>query len=143
MPTLHLGVIDVPYEADKKSTGDVAEILEAEYHIMETFFHAEEPAIIAALEQSIGDSLEDLLSRGRPGANSLAAAEQDIQTAFMKFIDSEEMAAIGVAGVPTLAALRGINHRLKHPYAKGNPRRPSFKDTGTFEQSFRAWLTED
>ncbi len=63
--TLHLGVIDIPYsdasytaapkgrkigrarrgkitapppQSNHKTTGDVAEILEAKYHIMETFF---------------------------------------------------------------------------------------------------------
>jgi hypothetical protein len=57
---------------------------------------------------------------------------------FNEFIDRRGMD--GMPGVPTDAARLGINHRLKHPYAKANPERPSFKDTGTYMQSFTAWV---
>jgi hypothetical protein len=36
--TLHLGVIDIPYEDEDTTTGDVAEYLEEKYQIMQTFF---------------------------------------------------------------------------------------------------------
>ena len=38
MITFHLGVIDVPYEDENTTTGDVAEYLEEKYQIMQTFF---------------------------------------------------------------------------------------------------------
>nr|WP_245168508.1 hypothetical protein [Enterobacter roggenkampii] len=37
MITFHLGVIDVPYEDENTTTGDVAEYLEEKYQIMQTF----------------------------------------------------------------------------------------------------------
>jgi hypothetical protein len=72
---------------------------------------------------------------------NFTAAESAIKTEFNKFIDSKAMDGVQ-PGVPTAAALAGVNHRLKHPYAKGNPVRPSFKDTGLFEQSMRSWIEE-
>ncbi|MFK2871852.1 hypothetical protein IR203_24655, partial [Salmonella enterica subsp. enterica serovar Weltevreden] len=38
MITFHLGVIDIPYEDENTTTGDVAEYLEEKYQIMQTFF---------------------------------------------------------------------------------------------------------
>jgi hypothetical protein len=52
----------------------------------------------------------------------------------------QEIESMGLRGVPTKAALKGINHRLRHPYRKSNPRRPSFVDTGLYVASFRAWM---
>jgi hypothetical protein len=157
---LLLGVLDIPYEKQAprrvgvrrrggrttafsapasggQTTGDVAEILEAKYHVMEVFVEEHLDDITGALGQSLSDALEDAMG-GAPGGNATTAAEADIQAMFNKFIDSSEMEGLGIPGVPTQAALKGINHRLLHPYAKSNPRRPSFKDTGQYEQTFRA-----
>jgi hypothetical protein len=38
-----------------------------------------------------------------------------------------------------LAALHGVSHRFKHPYAR-RARRPSFIDTGLYQNSFAAWV---
>ena len=37
MITFHLGVIDLPYEDENTTTGDIAEYLEEKYQIMQTF----------------------------------------------------------------------------------------------------------
>jgi hypothetical protein len=58
---------------------------------------------------------------------------------FNEFIDRRGMDGMEL-DVPTTAARLGINHRFLHPYAKANPERPSFKDTGTYMQSFTAWV---
>lgn len=141
MPTLHLGVLDVAYSDGGKSTGDIAEILEEKYHVMENFFQLHESDIAQALEQSIGDKIQDMLNGAPIGGNSMAAAMADIQTLFNRFIDSKEMDGLGYPGVPTKASLLGVNHRMKHPYAKRGPR-PSFRDTGTYEGAFRSWIEE-
>lgn len=167
MTTLHLGVIDIPYatnvpEAQRRSvvrrrpdgsiesftaapsggetTGDVAAFLEEEYHVMEVFYEdVGSDAIAKALEVSARDALENMMM-GSPADISLTkAAEDEIAAAFKLFLVQQEMDGV-VGGVPTKAALAGVNHRLKHPYAKGNPERPSFIDTGTYENSFRAWV---
>ena len=141
MTTLHLGVLDAAYTTGDKTTGDVAEILEDKYRIMGNFFDAHQGDIVSALEESIGDSLDNLLMGAPPGGNATAAAAADIETLFHRFISTGEMeTGEFVEGVPTQAALKGVNHRLAHPYAKGNPRRPSFRDTGLYEASFKAWI---
>lgn len=141
MTTLHLGVVDTAYTAGGKTTGDVAEILESKYRIMGNFYDAHQNDIAVALEASIGDALDNLLMGAPPGDNATAAVAGDIETLFHRFISDAEMeTGEFVSGVPTKAALRGVNHRLAHPYAKGNPRRPSFRDTGLYEASFKAWI---
>lgn len=163
--TLHLGVIDQPYanyqapekvpqakkgKANKpikqkssvvtKSTGEVAEILEEKYGIMQAFADTKLPMIAKALENSIAGELETLLMGGPPGRNPFAGAESSITTMMKNFISSMEVEQSGIEGVPTQAALDGVNHRLKKPYAKANPRRPSFIDTSLYMDSMICWF---
>lgn len=163
--TLHLGVLDQPYNefappkkiarakkgkknrpvkptstAATKTTGEVAEILEEKYGVLDTFAFARLPDIATALENSIAGELETLIMGGRPSGNPFQGAESAITTMMKKFISSQEIEHMGIAGVPTQAALDGVNHRLKHPYAKKNPARPSFMDTTLYWQSLRAWF---
>lgn len=124
-----------------QTTYDVATILEAKYHIMETFLEEVGANLLsAAFAHSAEVALESLLM-GRPAAEISLTAEatSEIEAAFRDFLSLRMMDG-RVPGVPTLAALKGINHRFKHPYAKKNPERPSFIDTGTYQASFRAWV---
>lgn len=158
---LHLGVIDQNYfGGGDKSTADVAQILEANYAIMGTFAEMNSEFIGEALSDSVTGAMESLLS-GSVSPDAFASGAAKIEQRFREFLDQEEMAGFrgsvfasaaagayqvggkGLGQVPTKAALRGVNHRLKHPYAKANPRRPSFIDTGLYEASFRAWVAED
>lgn len=146
MTVLHLGVLDIPHVAPTGkaqtaplTTGDVADILEAKYHVMELFYEERGPAIADAMAESMGDALADLLGGAPPGNNATTAAMGKIQDLFVQFIDRKQLDGV-VPGVPTLAALKGVNHRFLHPFAKANPPRPSFKDTGLYEDSFRAWV---
>lgn len=163
--TLHLGVIDTPYSnyqapqkvpkakkgkqnkpikpksnAATKTTGEVAEILEEKYGVLDTFVYARLPDIATALEESIAGELETLMMGGKPGGNPFQSAEASITTMMKKFISAQEIEHMGIEGVPTQAALNGVNHRLKHPYAKKNERRPSFMDTTLYWQTLRAWF---
>jgi hypothetical protein len=126
--------------SNTKTTGDVAEILEDKYHIMEVYYETLGADIVAgSLEHSLDDAIRDIQA-GAPvkGLSVTLAVEQELKTAFQIFIDQEEMN--GRAGVPTKAALKGVNHRFMHPYSSSNPARPSFRDTGLFENSFVAWF---
>jgi hypothetical protein len=162
--TLHLGVIEVPYTntevgpnlktlatprgrqtiakakvPDDISTGDVAEILEDKYHVMELF--VEElglDTILKALDHSMAEGMANIIMGAPADLDITYEAMQELEAAFRIFIDQRELDGV-VPGVPTLAALKGVNHRLKHPYAKGNPERPSFKDTGLYQAAFKAW----
>lgn len=150
---LYLGVVDIPYagpaEVGKKrkrkstaatlTTADVAHILEAKYHIFATFakMHASD-TILPAIAKSVQGTMVNLMLGAPASANPFASACSTIDAAFKGFIDSEEMA--GMPGVPTAAALAGVNHSFKHPYAKDNPRRASFVDTGLYRDSEISWV---
>lgn len=124
-------------------TGQVAEFLEAEYGIMQAFaredVHGKD--IVRAVEDSLESALRTLLAtNSRKVELPWVAAMGDIESEFRDFIDSQEVERVGIPGTPTKAALSGVNHRLKHPYRKTNPRRPSFRDTGLYVRAFRAWV---
>ena len=135
--TLHLGVLDVPYaEHDGVTTGDVAEWLEAKYHVMEIFYEENAQVVADALAESLTGSLESVIMGGRAEpTNFFTSGTARIEQMFRDFLDNGDMEKLGYPGVPTKAALKGVNHRLK---LKRGGRRPSFIDTGLYEASFRA-----
>lgn len=162
---LVLGVVDIPYlervEPSKQvnarlrkhrkakkvkflvsSTGEVAEILEAKYGVMQAFFNKHQNDIARSLEQSIANQLENVLVGGPIPSNPMVDATGQIETMFRHFISNREIEGMGIVGVPTEAALKGVNHRFKHPYAKSNQRRPSFRDTGLYEAAFAAEIKQ-
>lgn len=170
MTTFHLGVVDIPYvegekvrEARKRTkaskhapkpltpkgsttTGDVAEILEGKYGVMQAFVDKYQPDIEQLLAQSVEGALEDLLA-GKAVADVLQGsveavfkeAESEIEHKFRNFLSTKEIETMGIPGVPTEAAKEGHSHRFKHPYKK-RPARPSFIDTGLFSASFASWV---
>ncbi len=160
MTTLHLGVIDIPYAYDQEgerktkkrkgkkkkqviksiTTGDVAEILEENYGVMETFFEVHEEKIIGHLEEALAGSLESLVMGAPQTGDPFASGTQQINEMFKEFILSGEAENVSIQGTPTKAALRGVSHRKAHPYAKANPRRPSFYDTGMYVDHFMSWV---
>lgn len=137
--TLHLGVLDQPYaDSPARSTGDVAEILEAKYGVMEAFWRVHGQQGADALADSAAGALESLMMGHR--ADPFAHGCQVIQDMFKDFISSGEAEQVGIPGTPTKAALKGVSHRRKHPYRSSNPRRVSFRDTGLYVGDFRAWV---
>lgn len=147
--TIHLGVIDVPYanapatgKRNKKSaanitTGDVAEILEHQYGVMEAFVDLNRPKVMQALEDSLQDALEMQLLGGPSGGDLFGPATSAIESEFKQALS--ERFLDGLPGVPTKAAEAGVSHRFKHPYAK-RPARPSFTDTGLYQASMKSWV---
>jgi hypothetical protein len=162
---LHLGVIDIPYVEQESAratrarlkkgksrgriaklfnktatTGDVAEILEAKYHVMRIFFELHKEEVIEDIAQSLVGAMESIQLGAPLRISPFGAAESSIQARFKQFLANREIEHVGYPGVPTQAALDGVNHRLKHPYASKNKRRPSFIDTGLYSSSFKSWL---
>jgi hypothetical protein len=164
MTTLHLGVNDIPYApgpraprratfrrgkgggtraaSGQQTTFDVAQILEAKYGIMQVFWdRVAGPGAADALAESAAGALENLLAGAPASAVALTSDfTAGLETKFKDFLATRQVEGMGIQGVPTLAAIKGVNHRLRHPYAKANPRRPSFIDTGTYQANFRAWV---
>jgi hypothetical protein len=161
---LHLGVYDIPYAHVPKeyranqtkhaegteTTGDVANDLERRYHIMESFFDFKKQKIAVMIEKSAAGALENILMGAPITANPLQQATADISTEFKQFLSTQEVESIGLRGVPTRAALEGVNHRFKNPFGKyvgkgknrtfvKNPRRPSFIDTGLYQATMTVW----
>lgn len=161
---LHLGVTDVPYNpspitperaarrrprggvrwrpprrASSTSTGAVAEILEHRYSLFSMFatFHGKDVEDLVA--EYVQGKLENALTGAPYEATRLDDPIQSLEQVFRKALDDREFDG-RIAGVPTQAARRGVNHRLAHPYARGNPERPSFIDTGQLQTSLRIWL---
>lgn len=142
--TLHIGVLEQPYRSTSKkaasvTTGDVAQILEAKYGLFSMFYKTYEKRVADSMAASMKDALEALMMGH--AIDPWGPATQQIQRDFRDFISSGEAERVGISGTPTKAALRGVNHRLAHPYASGNPRRPSFLNTGLLMSSGRAWMT--
>ena len=142
-----LGVLDAPHmeylhgmpakESDLM-IGDLAEILESKYRIMQTFADMRKGEIAKAVKEAIALKIKAEIRGVKTPVNHLARAFGQIEHSFKDFIATQQMDG-RVAGVPTMASLMGVNHRLKHPYASSNPVRPSFIDTGQYVASFKAW----
>jgi hypothetical protein len=158
--TLKLGVIDLPYSSayvpDKKipmtpgqrrfhprynqalTTGDVAEILEDKYGIMQYFFDQHKDFIIEELTKSMVNSFKRSLKERSPRSSMFyLAASEKIEQRFKKALSQKEFD--GLEGVPTKASLLGVSHRFKNPYAK-RASRPSFIDTGLYQSAFKVWM---
>lgn len=162
MPIINFGVIDQPYSFDdgekaakakkgkakkrkkarsKKTrpvvtTGMVAEILEDKYQVMETFYNFHEKEIISELEEGLTGAIESMLMGSPVVGRAFDTGCSEIEKMFNTFLDSKEMDN-KVDGVPTQASLLGISHRFK---LKRGPPRPSFIDTGLYQNSFKCWV---
>ena len=145
---IHLGVIDVPYKEystgptkngkiENPTTGDVAEWLEDKYEVMGRFVELHADDIAKSIENSLAGALESLMQGAPATLNPFGTAMGDIETLFkFTYLDKEEIVGTGADGVPTEAAKRGVNHRMK---LKRGPKRPSFVDTGQYQATMKAW----
>jgi len=137
MPVIHLGVSDIPYAEGTQTTGDVAEILEDKYHVMQVFYEQHKEDVAADLESSLAGQLENMMAGAPPPNKPFGSAESAIEDRFHRFLSEGEIEKLGYPGIPTQAALSGVNHRLK---SKKGSRRPSFIDTSLYLNSFVAWI---
>ena len=132
---LHLGVIDVP-EPEGNTTFGVAKILEAKYGLYSKFAEAHIGDIANHLTDSLAGAMDTILQGGKVKDPFIAGTAQ-IDEDFRDFLDEEEMAQLGVAGVPTKAALMGKSIRFKR---RVGARRPSFIDSGVLQANFKSWV---
>lgn len=146
MASLILGVLDVAYSdaqgqsGSTKTTGDVAEILESKYHVMQTFYDLRKGRIAQFFEEGMSHALQDLFNGVRV-PNYAYEIEQKVDHEFRSFLDRDEMQrlALALGGAPiSAAAAAGVSHRFKHPFARKNKARPAFVDTGLYWASFRS-----
>ena len=122
------------------TTGDVAEILEAKYHVMEIYFSLHEAQIAADLEDSLSGALETLLMGGPAQTHGYEGALSKIEDGFKQMLSQRELDGLGYPGIPTKAAQMGVSHRFKSGYTKNRTPRPSLIDTGLYQASFKSWI---
>src|ERR1700688_4513445 len=106
------------------TTGDVAEILEAKYGVMQAYFDHHENDIAKSVENSLLGAVESLVMGAPPQMDPWGSATSAIEDGFKQFLSTKEIETLGIPGVPTMAAQMGISHRLKNP---GIRSRHSFK----------------
>ena len=139
---LHLGVLVQSYTKSRDTTtADVAEILEAKYGVMGAFFEKYGQGIADGLAENLNDFIVGMTKPHAKGTQIFNGSMNKTEQQFKRFLSSKEAERVGIFGTPTQAALRGVNHRLSHPYRKSNPRRPSFIDSGLYQASFKSWIT--
>lgn len=135
---LHLGVIDIPYAGELgTTTGDVASFLETKYGVMQRFFDLHENDIATVMTDGLRNTIEDIVAGAPATLDPYGTAMNKIGQEFRVYIDIEEITKTGVPGVPTQAALIGKSKRFKR---QRGPRRPSFIDSGDYQQSFSSWV---
>jgi len=140
---LELGNIEVAYtnaEGQGTTTTDVAAFLEADYHIMETFYDLNKDFIADTLANEMAGALETI-AMGGPSTINFDGAMSKIEERFKDFISSGDLVQGHWLNEPIQAAIKGVSHRKKTPNAKDNPARVAFVDTGLYVGSFKAWLT--
>jgi hypothetical protein len=144
---LHFGVQDILYGhahghsgSANTTTGDVAEILEANYGVMQEFYTLHESEIVQAVTNSLADSMDDYLA-GMPLSldNISDEISGDIKDLFQKAILGKEFDGV-IDGVATQASLGGVSHRKKKGRHRNKAVRPSFYDTHLYYSSFKAWI---
>lgn len=162
MGKLRLGVENVAYsDPDVKgatTTAKVAEILEAEYHVMGVFAELYGREIADVISKTIADNLDALMHGEAVSQVPLEGAMQKIQQDFRSYLDADEWQK--TTGQAIAAAQNGVSHRFKNAMntrsmrvgggknGKGStivPRsgeqrgpRPAFIDTGLYQSSMRA-----
>ncbi|QGZ66876.1 hypothetical protein FAZ98_31720 [Paraburkholderia acidisoli] len=122
---------------------------------MRTFLELHEDEIGDFLANAMADEIESL-AQGKP---VIPFASRDVTTtlgdrviegqsvngrieeAFRDYLDSREWQT--TSGQTIDAADAGVSHKKKHPNSSKNKARAAFVDTGLYQASFRAWLTND
>ena len=153
MKTLHLGVVVQNYanappvdakrrrpkrSAGQTTTGDVAEILEAKYHIMRIFWELHGQEVADDLGMSLSAALESIMAGAPLSLDTFGSGTGKLDSRFRKFLESKEMDSLGYPGIPTKASLMGVDLRRKNK--KGTPGRPSFIASTLYENSFKSWI---
>ena len=138
---LLFGVNDVAYTDPGSNrattTGDVAQFLENDYHVMRTYLELNEKEIGERLASAMSGAIESL-AQGKPAHFDSAGPMTRIEEECRDYLDRGDWKK--ASGQVIQAAEAGVSQRKKHPYAKKNKKRTAFIDTGLYQASFRAWL---
>lgn len=130
---LNLGVTDVPYaHKDGQTTGEVAQILEDKYGVMQGFVDKHEEFIAKSIEDSVAGELESLLMGKTEVSDPFQTAMGKIETRFRDYLTKEE------TGFRPKTQLTGS--RFKRQYRR-TTKKIAFVDTGLYRRNFKAWVS--
>ena len=133
-----MGFNEIPYDYQPKTTYQVAQILEAKYGILQTFYNMNEQKIIDSLVESYENAISDIGFGADPMAlDPAGAASSWIQHEFKESLSRQAYDGV-IRGVPTQASLTGRSRRFKKGYKTGT--RASFIDSGLYQSSFQVWV---
>ena len=133
---LVLGVVDLPYtdHTQSETTGEVAEILEEKYHVMETFFDMHKKDIADAIGQSVAGALVNARAGQTMKRDIFLSAMDKTEKMFKRYIDSEQH---GIKLKKHDAPKAGA--RKKRQYKKVSAV-VAFVDSGLMRKSFKSWI---
>lgn len=136
---LHLGVTDIPYAGKgATTTGEVAEYLEKDFHVMQVFFDRNSGFIAESLENGLAGSLE-ILMMGQTPKDPFAGAMSKVENRFREYIAQEEH------GIMTKQKMQGTGMtgaRFKRQYRKAPQKKTVFVETGLYRRNFKSWISE-
>jgi len=133
---ISLGVIDIPYADGKTTTGDVAEILEDEYHVMQIFADQNLDFMADAIANGLIGAMENAFAGAPQDVDMYASGMEEIKDRFHDFIDNEE------SGIHTKAKDKPkAGPRKKRQYRKVEAK-TTFVESGNYRDSFIAWVKE-
>lgn len=137
---LHFGVNEVAYSdpgvKGATTTGEVAQILEDKYSVMEVFWEAHKEEVIQSVGNALQERIESILQGNRPKSGQVKIDRAEVM--FRQYLNNDEWQSM--KGHVIAAAMGGVNLRKKDKQVKGA--RPAFIDTGLYQQSARIWLDD-
>ena len=134
MLTLHLGEVVVPYAEEGKTTGDVAEILEGKYNVMQIFVDQNIRMIADCIQDNLAGAIENMYAGKELGDDIFAGAGSKIEARFREFIDLEEH---GIVTKSKLSPISGTRKKRQYRKVSG---KTVFWDTGAYSRNFKAWV---
>jgi len=141
MAVIHVGVNDVPYPVGRgrteRSTARIAEILEDQYHLMETFVQSRMGEISEEIATNGANYIEKLFGAPQSTPDLYAGIELWLEDEFKNFIN-DEVETFGIQGVPTAAAEKGRSRRGRRVVRAGG----SFVDTGLYRDNVKVWVED-
>ena len=134
---INLGVdpSEMPYAGSGSITcGEVAEILEGKFDVMQIFANMNEAKIAAFIEQGIADSIESKMMGAPDDLDMFGSAMEKIKDGFDEYIDQQQH---GIKLKKFNRPMAGA--RFKKQYRKV-AKTLAFVDSGMYRSNFKAWV---
>jgi len=133
---LSLGVVDYPYADTGQTTGEVAEILEDKYGVMQKFADQNLDFMAQSITDGVIGAIENAFAGAPQTANVFAEGLSKIEDRFHDYIDHEEH---GIRTKSKEKPLSGVRKKRQYRRVTG---KTTFVDSGLYRNSFKVWVKE-